>query len=66
MEKHVRVYEQYCSVIGRNTIVERTVYHNGRESVRCLGSSDCLKSGGCKNRILAERILKPVEFEQDS
>jgi|LSQX01.1.fsa_nt_gb hypothetical protein len=61
MEKHNRTYELYCSVVGRNIIVEETMFHNGVKSTKCLNKNACDKHGGCTNRILCERILKTVE-----
>ncbi len=61
MDRHSRTYELYCSVVGQNIIVEETVFHNGVKSTRCLYGAVCAGCGGCKNKILCERILKTVE-----
>lgn len=61
MDRHSRTYELYCSVVGRNIIIEETMYHNGTKSAKCLNRSVCEKRGGCTNRILSQRILKTVE-----
>ncbi len=61
MDRHSKTYELYCSVVGQNIIVEETVFHNGEKSARCLHGTVCESCGGCKNKILNERILKKVE-----
>ncbi|MGI6745723.1 MAG: hypothetical protein BWY46_01123 [Firmicutes bacterium ADurb.Bin300] len=61
MNRHTRTYELYCSVVGRNIIIEETMFHNGTKSAKCLNKSTCEKNGGCTNRILSQKILKIVE-----
>jgi len=61
MDSHMKTYELYCSVIGKNIIIEETTYHNGTKCARCLNKAICDKSGGCTNKILLDSILKPVE-----
>ena len=53
MKKHSHVYEQYCWVLQKNIVFEETTFHNGTSAVRCTHLSECKRSGGCKNEILA-------------
>lgn len=59
--RHSRTYEQYCSIVGRNIIIEETMYHNGTKSAKCLNKNVCEKGGGCTNKILSDGILKTIE-----
>ncbi len=61
MNRHTRTYEQYCSVVGHNIIIEETMFHNGTKSSKCLNKAACEKNGGCTNKILSQKILKTVK-----
>ncbi|NMP37192.1 MAG: hypothetical protein GX051_03565 [Clostridiales bacterium] len=63
MKNHITTYEQYCSVLGKNVIMEEIMYHDGKKQVRCLNTIVCDKDGGCRNRILREE-LKFAEREK--
>ena len=53
MNKHSRVYEQYCWVMKKNIAFEETTFHNGTSQISCMHLGECTRNGGCKNAILA-------------
>ncbi|MBQ3518210.1 MAG: hypothetical protein IKJ63_08340 [Clostridia bacterium] len=59
MKKHFNSYEQYCSVLNKNIIMQVTVFHNGTKSTICTNLPNCNKIGGCKNVIL-KRLWEAV------
>ncbi len=62
MNKHSFTFEQYCTIIGKNIILEETTYHNGSRKIRCLHSHKCEnESGGCINPYVIKRIEKAKE-----
>mgnify|MGYP003289573790 CR=1 FL=1 len=62
MNKHAFTYEQYCSIVGKNIILEETTYHNGNKRLRCLNFHKCDTTiGGCKNPYVIKRVEKTVE-----
>ena len=56
MDRHCRVYEQFCWVLDKNVVFEQTVYHNGTNETRCVYFSECRARGGCRNRQLRGRL----------
>ncbi|MBO5065866.1 MAG: hypothetical protein J6D06_07120 [Clostridia bacterium] len=62
MNKHSFTYEQYCSIVDKNIILEEITYHNGNKNLRCLNHHKCrIANGGCNNRYVIKRIEKTVE-----
>lgn len=49
MDKSKKSYEQYCSVLGCNIVVEESIY-NGIRTLKCINEQNCAEFGGCKNR----------------
>ena len=58
LNRHSFTYEQYCTVVGKNIILEETTYHDGNKSIKCLHCHDCDKVGGCKNKYVISRIKR--------
>ena len=58
MESHSFTYEQYCTVIGKNIIMEETTFKDGRKKLRCLHRHGCSKNGGCQNKYVIARIKR--------
>lgn len=56
MNSHSFTFEQYCSIVGKNIILEETAYHNGKKSLKCLYCHKCSENGGCRNRFVKQRI----------
>ncbi len=62
MNKHSFTYEQYCTVVDKNIILEEITFHNGNKRLRCLNLHNCMMAnGGCKNRYILSRMEKAVE-----
>lgn len=62
MNKHAFTFEQYCTIVGKNIILEETTYHNGSKKIRCLNHHKCKAiNGGCRNDYIKRRIEKAVE-----
>lgn len=64
MDRHLSSFEQYCTVVGRNIILQETTYHNGAKAIRCLNLHNCENIGGCKNKFVLARVGKAEKREQ--
>ena len=51
MLKIKRTYEQFCTHMGRNVIIEETVFENGEKEIACteFECGDCTEQ--CKNKL---------------
>ena len=58
LNRHSFTYEQYCTAVGKNIILEEITYHDGKRVLRCLYHHRCEKTGGCSNKYVIERINK--------
>ena len=59
MDKHAFSYEQYCSIVKKNIIIQETSYYNGRKKIRCLNHLKCKNEfGGCQNKFIIEKKEK--------
>ncbi len=56
MNSHSFTFEQYCSIVGKNIILEETAFHDGKKQLRCLHCYKCSENGGCRNRFIKHRI----------
>ena len=62
LDKHIYSYEQYCSIVGKNIILQETAYYNGSKKVRCLNHNKCKHEfGGCKNKFVIRKQEKAEE-----
>ena len=58
MKSSTATYKQYCPVMNKNVIFEEIRYYSGKKTVHCANNVLCAMNGGCKNRILRERMEK--------
>lgn len=56
MNRHSFTYEQYCSVVEKNVIIEELTFLSGKKKIRCLNAHKCKENGGCKNKYVKRRI----------
>ncbi|MBR3789628.1 MAG: hypothetical protein IKJ86_06525 [Clostridia bacterium] len=62
MDKHAFTYEQYCSVVNKNIILQETAYYNGKKKLKCLNHLKCKHElGGCKNKFVLAKQEKYIE-----
>lgn len=62
LDKHAFTYEQYCSVVEKNIILQETSYYNGKKKIRCLNHLKCKHEfGGCKNKFVIAKQEKAAE-----
>lgn len=61
MKKHSFTYEQYCTVAGKNIILEEVTYHDGKRKIICLNSHNCSENGDCRNKYVTARMKKAAE-----
>lgn len=68
LDKHAFTYEQYCSVVDKNIILQETSYYNGKKKIKCLNHLKCKHEfGGCKNKFVIakqEKAAKAIEKRQ--
>ena len=44
-------YEQYCTFLGKNIIVEEIFCDNGKRKIVCTNTKCYKKENGCKNKL---------------
>ncbi len=56
MDKHSFSYEQYCSVVKHNIVLEETSFYDGSKKIKCLNLCKCKKDlGGCENKFVLRK-----------
>lgn len=68
LDKHIVSYEQYCSVVEKNIILQEISYYDGKRKLRCLNHHKCKKElGGCKNRfVLRKQEMNEKHIEKNT
>ena len=62
LDRHIFSYEQYCSVVEKNIVLQESSYYDGKRKLRCLNHHKCKKElGGCKNRF----VLRKQEMNEN-
>ena len=60
MKSHSKAYEQYCSIMKKNVVIEETTYHDGRKVFICTMRPQCIE---CRNIILKKRFENNKNIE---
>jgi len=47
-----KTYEQYCTNICGNVIMEEIMYANGEKQIHCTNENCPSKNQGCQNKLL--------------
>lgn len=58
LKKHSFTYEQYCTVLKKNIILEEITYHDGNRKTVCLNSHNCSENGECRDKYVTQRMKK--------
>lgn len=53
MMSHCKVFEQFCSVLQKNIIIEETAFYDGSKKCRCVMHPQCRY---CRNSIIKKRL----------
>ena len=52
MNKNSSAFEQYCSIVGKNVIIEEVfLKEKDKKEFNCMNIKNCEEHGGCKNRL---------------
>lgn len=51
MNETTRTYEQFCTHLGRNVIMEEIITSDGSKKIRCTNGGCPDNMGGCKNKL---------------
>ena len=58
MEKAKFSFEQYCTYLKRNVIMEKIIFDNGDRKTICIDRGCNLKENQCKNKIRKINTVK--------
>ena len=47
----ISTFEQYCTYLEKNIIIEEIIYHDGERKFICINNNCMNDEKGCKNRL---------------